>query len=103
MGSEGSVQRTNARKVLLKQCGACFARAARFEWPIQRAQTCNECNTLAPGICATRWAAKQTYSRFERLLNESPRLCRGMVTCRPIMIAEDPHRSAIYEQKFTFN
>ena len=24
-------------------------------------------------------------------------------SCRPIMIAEDPHRSAIYEQKFTFN
>ena len=23
--------------------------------------------------------------------------------CRPIMIAEDPHRSTIYEQKFTFN
>jgi mercuric ion binding protein len=24
-------------------------------------------------------------------------------SCRPIMIAEDPHRSVIYEQKFTFN
>jgi len=28
-------------------------------------------------------------------------LCQ--TSCRPIMIAEDPHRSAIYEQKFTFN
>jgi hypothetical protein len=35
---------------------------------------------VAPGIGAKRWAAKQTCSRFERLLNESPRLCRGMVT-----------------------
>jgi hypothetical protein len=27
----------------------------------------------------------------------------SQTSCRPIMIAEDPHRSAIYEQKFTFN
>ena len=40
--------------------------------------------------CAKRWAAKQTYSLFEELIIESPRLCQGMVTfvgslCQPAL------------------
>jgi len=33
-------------------------------------------------------------------VHRSP-LCQ--TSCRPIMIAEDPHRIDIYEQKFVFN
>lgn len=32
---------------------------------------------------AKRWAAKQPSSPFEGFINESPRLCRGMVNGKP--------------------
>jgi hypothetical protein len=43
---------------------------------------CSEARRTWRAHGAKRWAAKQTYSPFEGLMTECPRLCRGMVTDR---------------------
>jgi hypothetical protein len=44
---------------------------------------------------------KASDCRLRTVAGPQAPLCQ--TSCRPIMIAEYPHRSAIYEQKFIFN